>query len=130
MTNDDHGRSWPDLLARAFAVLRGAVLLLYALLLVVAPENVMPGSSGHPARLLALMLVSRTALFGLAFVVLAIRGKRAALGWVLFADAALQLFDTGMALATAKGALASLPLAIGALDFWAGRVLLRSARRS
>jgi hypothetical protein len=44
------------------------------------------------------------------------------------ADAALQVFDTGMALATGKATLSLLPLALGALDVWAGKALLRSAR--
>jgi hypothetical protein len=44
------------------------------------------------------------------------------------ADAALQVFDTGMALATGKAPLSLLPLALGALDVWAGKALLRSAR--
>jgi hypothetical protein len=40
----------------------------------------------------------------------------------------LQIFDTGMALAMNKGALAILPAALGAIDVWAGLFLLRVAR--
>jgi len=49
---------------------------------------------------------------------------------VLFADGVLQLFDTGMALATDKGALAIVPAALAAIDAWAGVALLRTARTS
>lgn len=130
MTNGERERSWPDILARAFAVLRGAVLLVFVLFLVIMPEKAMPGSSSQPARSLALMVASRTALLGLSFIVLAFTRHRKALGWLLLADAALQVFDTGMAIATAKGAVAILPAAICALDSWAGLVLLGRARTS
>jgi hypothetical protein len=126
MTNS----SWPDRIARAFAILRGGVVVLYSVLLVVAPEKVMAGSSAEPARTLALVFASRTILLGVALAVLAIRRKREGLAWVLFADAALQLFDTGMALVTHKQALAILPAALGAIDVWAGLVLRRAARVS
>jgi hypothetical protein len=43
------------------------------------------------------------------------------------ADAALQLFDTAMALAMNKGALAILPAGLGAIAVWAGLFLLREA---
>jgi hypothetical protein len=118
---------WSDRLARAFAVLRGAMVILFSVALIVAPEKAIAGSSTEPARSLALMVASRTILLGLVLVVLAIRGRRGALAWVLLADAALQVFDTGMALATHKGALAALPAALGALDVWAGLFLLRAA---
>jgi hypothetical protein len=71
------------------------------------------------------MFASRTILLGVALAFLAIKAKRKGLAWLLLADAALQLFDTGMALATHKGALAVLPAVIGGLDAWAGVVLLR-----
>lgn len=121
-------RIWFDRLARAFAILRAAMVILFSVLLIAAPEKAMAGSSIEPARALALMVASRTILLGIVLVVLAIRGKREGLAWVLLADAALQLFDTGMALATHKGALAVLPAALGALDVWAGVFLLRAAR--
>lgn len=130
MTNDERKRSWPGSVARGLALLRGLVLLAFVALLILVPEKVMPGSSSQPARSLALMVVSRTALLGLSLVVLTITNHRKALGWLLLADAALQVFDTGMAIATAKGAVAILPAAICALDSWAGLVLLRSARSS
>jgi hypothetical protein len=46
------------------------------------------------------------------------------------ADAALQLFDTGMAITTNKGVLAVAPAALGAVDLWAGLFLLRASRVS
>ncbi len=71
------------------------------------------------------MFGSRTVLLGLALAVLAVTGKRRGLAWVLFADAALQVFDT-VAIAMHKGAIAALPLVIGGLDAGAGTILLRS----
>jgi hypothetical protein len=121
-------RMWPARLARAFAILRAAMLIVFCVFLILAPEKAMPGSSTEPARALALVFASRTILLGIAFVVLALRCRSKALAWVFFADAILQLFDTGMALAMQKGAVAVLPAALGALDVWAGLVLLRSAR--
>jgi hypothetical protein len=120
--------TWSDRLARAFAVLWGAMLILLSVALIVAPEKAMPGSSTEPARWLALIFTSRTILLGLVLVVLALRRKREGLAWVLLADAALQLFDTALELATNKGALAILPAALGALDVWAALSLLRAAR--
>ena len=118
----------PDALARTYAILRGSMLVMFSVFLVIAPERAMPGSSAEPARSLALVFASRTILLGIVLVVLALRRKREGLAWVLFADAALQVFDTGMAFATGKGALALLPLALGALDAWAGVSLRRAAR--
>jgi hypothetical protein len=120
--------TWSDRLARAFALLRGAVVILFSVLLIVAPEKTMAGSSSEPARTLALMFASRTILLGIAFIVLAIARKREGLAWVLLADAALQLFDTAMAFVTDKQALAVLPAALGVLDVWAALVLRRAAR--
>jgi hypothetical protein len=122
--------TWSDRLARAFAVLRGAVVILFSVLLIVAPEKMMAGSSSEPARTLALMFASRTILLGIAFLVLAIGRKREGLAWVLLADSALQLFDTGMAIATHKHALVVLPAALGVIDVWAALVLRRVARVS
>jgi cytochrome bd-type quinol oxidase subunit 2 len=122
--------SWSDRLARTFAILRGAMVVLFSVWLIIAPEKAMPGSSTEPARSLALIFASRTILLGIVFVVLAIRRRREGLAWVFFADAALQLFDTGMAFATHKGALAVLPAVLGAIDMWAGLFLLRAARVS
>ena len=119
---------WSDRLARAFAMLRGTMLIVFMVFLIAAPEQALPGSSAEPARSLGLMIASRTILLGTALLTLAIRRKREALAWVLFADAALQLFDTGMALAMSKGAVAILPAALGVLDAWAGVTVHRSAR--
>jgi hypothetical protein len=121
--------TWPDRLARAFAILRGAVLILYSVMLFIVPEKMMAGSSNEPARTLALMFASRTILLGIAFAVLAIRGKREGVAGLLLADAALQLFDTGMALMAHKGALAIVPAAICAMDVCAGLVLMRQRER-
>ncbi|HZF53899.1 MAG TPA: hypothetical protein VE093_34880 [Polyangiaceae bacterium] len=104
--------------------------VLFSLSLIIAPEKTMTGSSTGPARSLALIFASRTILLRLVFVVLAYRRKREALAWVLLADAALQLFDIGMALATNKGALAVFPAVLGAMDVWAGLFLLRATRVS
>jgi hypothetical protein len=106
------------------------MVVLFSVFLIIAPERAMAGSSTEPARSLALVFASRTILLGIVLVVLAIRRRREGLAWVLLADAALQLFDTGMALATHKGALAILPAALGAMDVWAGLFLLRAARVS
>jgi hypothetical protein len=104
------------------------MLLFFAVLFFVAPETAMTGSSVAPARTLALMFASRTFVVGLALVLLALRGKREGLAWVLFADAAFQLFDAGMAVASDKGALAVLPLVIGGIDAWVGITQLRVGR--
>src|SRR5262245_44239440 len=111
-------------LIRAYAVLRGVMVTAFSLALIFAPEQAMPGSSMEPARALALVFASRTILLSLGLVGLAIRGRSVALAWVLLADGALQIFDTGMALVMGKGALALLPCALGAVDVWAGRVLI------
>jgi hypothetical protein len=122
--------TWSDRLARAFAFLRGAMVILFSVFLIVVPEKAMAGSSSEPARTLALMFASRTIVLGIALVVLAMARKREGLAWVLLADAALQLFDTGMAFVTGKQALAVLPAALGALDVWAALVLRRNALAS
>lgn len=119
---------WSERLAYAVAILRAAMIIVASVVLVVLPETAMPGSSAEPARSLALMFASRTILLGVVLVGLAIGRKREGLGWVLLADAALQIFDTGMAFATHQSALAVLPAALGALDIWAGLRLLRAAR--
>jgi hypothetical protein len=106
------------------------MLIFFCGVLIIAPEKALPGSSTEPARSLGLVFASRTILLGLVLIVLALRRAREGLAWVLWADAALQLFDTGMALATGKGALAVLPAILGALDVWAGLVVLRAARAS
>jgi hypothetical protein len=124
------GTSWPERLARAFAVLRGAVVILFSLALVMAPERTMPGSSTEPAHTLALTFASRNIVLGMAFFALAIGRRREALGWLLLADAALQVFDSAMAVVMGKGALVALPIAIGILDVWAGRILVRAGRPS
>lgn len=120
---------WADRLPYAYALLRAAMLVLFSLALVLAPERALAGSSHEPMRTLALMFASRTIVLGIALAVLALGRKREALGWVLLADGALQVFDTGMALATDKGALALAPAVLAALDAWAGVALLRRGRR-
>lgn len=122
--------SWPDRLARGFALLRGVMLVGFSIFLLAAPEQAMPGSSTDPARSLALVFASRTILLGLALALLAVLGARRGLGWLLLADAALQVFDVGLAIATGQGAVAALPAALGLLDVWAGLTLLGVARRA
>lgn len=124
----DH--AWSDRLARYFAVLRGAMLVVFSVYLIVAPERALPGSSSEPARSVALMFASRTILLGVALLILAIRRKPNGLAWVLLADAAFQVFDTGLALAMHKGGLAVLPAVLGALDVWAATLQLRAAREA
>ena len=122
--------TWSVRLARAFALIRGMMLILFSVVLIAAPEKALPGSSAEPARSLGLIFASRTILLGVVIVALVLKRKRQGLAWVLFADAALQVFDTGMALAMSKGAMAVLPIALGAIDAWAGRVLLRAVEES
>jgi hypothetical protein len=121
---------WSDRLVRAYAFVRAFMIVSFSVLLVAAPEKAMAGSASEPARSLAQVFASRSILLGLVFVVLAVRRARVGLGWVFLADGALQLFDTGMAIATNKGALAFLPAALGVLDIWAGLLLLRAAPTS
>jgi len=120
----------PETLARAFAILRGVMLVLFCVFLIVAPEKALPGSSTEPARSVALMFASRTILLGTLLVVLAVRLKREGLAWLLLADAALQIFDVAMALAEHKGAVALLPAALCAFDGWAGLCLLGAAAKA
>lgn len=101
------------------------MLVAFSAALIFGPETAMPGSTSEPARSLALMISSRTILLGLVFVALAIRGRRIGLGWVFLADAALQVFDTGMSVALGRGAISALPAVLGALDAWAGVTLLK-----
>src|SRR3990172_8155635 len=108
--------SWSVRLARAFAIIRGVMLILFSVVLIAVPEKAMPGSSADPARSLGLIFASRTILLGAVLVVLVLKRKREGLAWVLFADAALQVFDTGLALAMSKGAVAVLPIALGCID--------------
>jgi hypothetical protein len=121
---------WPERLAYAFAILRGTMLVVFAVFLMVAPEQAMPGSEVEPARSLGLIVASRTILLGSLMIGLTITRKHEGLGWVLLADAALQVFDAGMSIAMGKGAATILPIALGALDAWVGRFLLQSARTS
>lgn len=122
--------NWSERFARGFALLRGTMIFSFSVMLLLASEKTMPGSSIEPARSLAIVFASRSMLLGLVLVVLALRRKAEALAWLLLADAALQVVDTGLALATNKGLLAVLPAAFGALDVWAGLLLMRAARVS
>jgi hypothetical protein len=119
---------WPDRIARGYAILRGAMVLVFCSFLIFAPEQMTPGSSAEPARSYALVFASRSILLGLVMVALSVRGKREALAWLFFADALLQAFDTALAVAQGRGALAIMPFALGVLDVWAGLVLRRLAR--
>jgi hypothetical protein len=114
-----------DRFARGWAVLRGAMLVVVSATLLLASEKVVQGSSTGPAHDLAMMFGSRTILFGLAIAGLAIKGKRRGLAWLLFADAAFQVFDTGLAVSLNKGALSALPALLGAIDVFAGLKLFR-----
>src|SRR4051794_4491773 len=105
-------------LVRAFAALRGVTLILFSAAFVLAPEKMMPGSSAEPARSIALIFVSRNVVYGGAYVVLALRGLKRALGWLFLADFVFQIFDTGLAIASHKGAVAGMPAVIGGLALW------------
>ena len=113
-------------IAYGLAFVRGAILVAFSLAVVLAPEDVMPGTSVEPARTLGLMFASRTILLGVAFIALAWRRVARPLAWVFFADAALMLFEIVMAVATDKLDLAVGGLVIGALEVWAGRTLSRA----
>jgi hypothetical protein len=113
-------------IAYGLAFLRGAILIAFSLALVLAPEDVMPGTSAEPARTLGLMFASRTILLGVAFIALALRRRARPLAWVFFADAVLMLFEMAMAVATDELGLAFGGLVIGALELWAGRTLHRA----
>ena len=117
--------TWPDRAARGYAILRAVMVGVFSAALILAPEKMMPGSSVEPARSLALVFSSRSILLGVAFLTLAMARKRKELAWVLFADAVLQVFDSGLSLAMQKGIVSLVPVALGVLDLWAGRVLLR-----
>jgi hypothetical protein len=104
------------------------MLLLAVVVIFAAPERALPGSSLEPARSLGLMFASRTLLLSLVLIALAARNERRALAWVLFADAAFQVFDTGLSLSMGKGALSALPALICLIDAWAARTLQRVGR--
>jgi hypothetical protein len=117
---------WGDRLARGYAILRGVMVIAFCAVLIFDPERLTPGSSAEPARSFALVFASRSILLGLVFIALALRRKREGLAWVFLADAALQLFDTGLSVAQHKGAVSLMPFVLGVLDVWAAQ-LLRSA---
>jgi hypothetical protein len=105
------------------------MIITFSVALIAAPEKMMVGSSSEPAWSLVVIFASRSILLGLVLVVLALARQRKGLAWVLLADAALQLFDTAMALATGKEALAIFPAALGILDVWSGLFPLRAGKR-
>lgn len=115
------------LVARGYGILRGLIGIVFVAMLIAVPEQMMPGSSAEPARSLALVFASRQILLAVAFLTLAVRDRRIGLSWVFLGDAALQAFDTAMAVAKGDGAIAILPLAFGVLDVWAARILQRRA---
>lgn len=118
---------WPDRIARGYAILRGVMVVVFCAFIVLAPEQMTPGSSVEPARSYALVFASRSVLLGLVMIALAVKRKREALAWVFVADALLQVFDTALAVAQAKGAIAIMPFALGVLDVWAALVLRKAA---
>jgi hypothetical protein len=117
-------------IARWYGFARGLMLALLSLAILVAPETGVPGAATEPARSLALVFGSRSILLGCVLVVMSLRRLRLSLAWVLWLDAALQIFDTLLALATGKGALALLPAALGIADVIAGLILVRAGRTS
>jgi hypothetical protein len=114
------------LFARIFAVLRGLLGLVFSVLLVLMPEQMLPGSSADPARMLALFFVSRLLLWSLAFIVLAAL-KHPALAAVLFADATLQVFDIALPLSRGQTQV-FVPLLLLVLELAAGLTWSRAFR--
>ena len=117
---------WTDRIARGYAILRGVMVFAFCAFLIFAPEQVTPGSSAEPARSFALVFASRSILLGIVMIALAVKRQREALAWVFIADAALQLFDTGLAVAQDKGAVSLMPFVLGVLDAWAARALRKA----
>lgn len=116
-------------IAYGLALLRGGVLVVFALALAFAPDDVMPGTAAEPARTLGLMFASRTILLGAAFIALALRRRAQPLAWVFVADATLMLFETVLAIATNQLELAIGGIVIGGLEVWAGRALHRASSK-
>ena len=102
------------------------MVFAFCAFLIFAPERMTPGSSAEPARSYALVFASRSILLGIVMIALAVKQKREALAWVFLADAALQAFDTALAISQRGGAVWVMPLALGVLDVWAAQVLRRS----
>jgi hypothetical protein len=73
---------------------------------------------------LVMMTGSRSIVLGLGMIALAATSRLEALGWLLAADAALQLFDTFQALLLPKRLTAILPAALCLLDALAAFILL------
>jgi hypothetical protein len=113
------------LLAVGFGVLRGLMLVAYAFALIFKPEKVKPGSTTEPARSFALMAASRTMVLGVALLALALTGRHEGLALTLVADAALQVFDAGLAIKMKRGATAAAPAVIGVVEALLAVVLLR-----
>jgi uncharacterized membrane protein HdeD (DUF308 family) len=109
-------------IALGFAVLRG--LQLAALTVPWLLQKLRRAEATEAERSLALMIGSRSILFGLAMVVLALTNRREAAGWVLIGDGLLQLFDALHALALRKPTAAALPAVLCVLDGLAGVILL------
>jgi hypothetical protein len=114
------------LFARIFAVLRGLLGLVFAVCLVAMPEQMMPGSSADPARLLALFFASRLLLWSLGFIALAWL-KHPALAWLFFADAALQVFDIAIPLSRGQTQI-YVQLLLMVLELAAGLTWSRASR--
>ncbi len=108
--------------AHAVALTRALLAAVFSVAFIVVPEDLLPGSAAEPARSLALLFVSRNLVFAVALVVLTVRKAHTALGWLLVADVALQVYDAAYAHdATALG-----PVIIGVLEALAAKQLLTS----
>jgi len=110
-------------IALGFAILRG--FQLAALTVPWLVHKVRRSDAAQSERSLVLMIGSRSILLGLAIVALAFANRRETLGWVLFGDAILQLFDALHAIGLRKRSMAALPAALCVLDGAAGIILLR-----
>lgn len=112
-------------IAFGIAVVRGLISVVFSLALVLAPEQLMPGSSAEPARTLAVFFASRLFAIGAAFIALAVLKQTRALAGLFFADVALQGFDLLWPLAHGQTNGFVAPLVIGATGIWAGLRLRR-----
>jgi hypothetical protein len=106
--------------ALVIAFARALLAVVFSIAFIAVPAQLMPGSELEPARSLALLFVSRNLVFAIALATLAIRREGRALGWLLLADVALQVFDA----AHAHDASSVVPIAIGVLEALAARQVL------
>ena len=106
--------------ALVIAFSRALLALVFSVAFIAIPAQLMPGSELEPARSLALLFVSRNLVFAAALAIVAARREARALGWLLVADVALQVFDA----AHAHDATSVMPVIIGLLEAAAAKQAL------